>query len=164
MACHTFCIIVCKYNSKHYDDVVMGAMASQITSLTIVYSTVYSGADQRKHQSSASLAIVQGIHRGPVNSHKWPVTRKMSPFDGGIMRDLVITVSADFLGPNAVRPSESTALFFWYNSGVLLNMNTSSPITWYTEKCLLFNEIMWLIDVAYRCGFRCIHTSLSSMK
>ena len=50
---------------KHYDDVIMGAMASQITSLTIVYSTVYSGANQRKDQSSASLAFVQGIHRGP---------------------------------------------------------------------------------------------------
>ena len=70
----------------HYDDVIMGAMASQITSLTIVYSTVHSGADQRKHQSSASLAFVRGIHRGPVNSpHKWPVTRKMSPFDDVIM-------------------------------------------------------------------------------
>ena len=56
--------------------------ASQITSLTIVYSTVYSDADQRKHQSSASLAFVWGIHRGPVKSlHKWPVTRKMFPFD-----------------------------------------------------------------------------------
>ena len=55
-----------------------GMMASQITSLTIVYSTVYSGADQRKHQSSASLAFVRGIHQGAVNSpHKWPVTRKM---------------------------------------------------------------------------------------
>ena len=54
----------------------MGSMASQITSLTIVYSAVYSGEDQRKHQSSASLAFVRGIHRGPVNSpHKWPVTR-----------------------------------------------------------------------------------------
>ena len=41
----------------------MSAMASQIASLTIVNSTVYSGADQRKHQSSASLAFVQGIHR-----------------------------------------------------------------------------------------------------
>ena len=39
---------------------IMGAIASQITSLTIVYSTVYSGADQRKHQSSASLAFVNG--------------------------------------------------------------------------------------------------------
>ena len=56
----------------------MSAMASQIISLTIVYSTVYSGTDQRKHQSSASLAFVRGIRRGPVNSpHKGPVTRKM---------------------------------------------------------------------------------------
>ena len=65
----------------------MSAIASQITSLMIVYSFVYSDADQRKHQSSASLAFVRGIHRGPVNSpHKWPVTRKMFPFDDVIMR------------------------------------------------------------------------------
>ena len=55
----------------------MDAIASLITSHTIVYSTVYSDEVQRKHQSSASLAFVWGIHRGPVNSlHKWPVTRK----------------------------------------------------------------------------------------
>ena len=60
----------------------MGAIVSQITSLAIVYSSVYSGADQSKHQSSASLAFVWRIHRGPVNSpHKWPVTRKVFPFD-----------------------------------------------------------------------------------
>ena len=71
----------------HYTDVTMGAIASQITSLAIVYSTAYSGEYQRKHQSSASLAFVRGIHRGPVNSpHKWPVTRKMYPFDDVIMR------------------------------------------------------------------------------
>ena len=65
-------------HSYHYDDVIMGAIASLITSLTIVYSTVYSDADQRTHQSSASLAFVCGIHRGSVNSpHKWPLTRKM---------------------------------------------------------------------------------------
>ena len=70
----------------HYEDVIMGTMASQITSLTIVYSTVYSGADQRKHQSSASLVFVWGIHRRPVNSpHKGPVTRKMFRFDDVIM-------------------------------------------------------------------------------
>ena len=47
----------------HYSDVIMGTMASQTTSLTIVYTTIYSGADQRKHQSSAPLAFVRGIHR-----------------------------------------------------------------------------------------------------
>ena len=72
--------------SLYNSDVIMGAIASQITSLTIVYSTVYSDVDQRKHQSSASLAFVHGIHRGPANSpHKWPVTRKMFPFDDVIM-------------------------------------------------------------------------------
>ena len=70
----------------YYNDVIMGTIASQITSLTIVYSTVYSDGDQRKHQSSVSLAFVRGIHRGPVNSpHKWPVTRKIFPFDDVIM-------------------------------------------------------------------------------
>ena len=74
----------------------MSVRASQITSLTIVYSIVYSDADQRKHQSSASLAFVWGIHRGPVSSpHKGPVTRKMFPFDDVIMksamhRDLLV--------------------------------------------------------------------------
>ena len=73
-------------SASHYDDVIMDAIASQITSLTIVYSIIYSDADQRNHQSSASLAFVRGIHRGPVNSpHKWPVTRKRFPFDDVIM-------------------------------------------------------------------------------
>ena len=59
----------------------MSAMASQIIGISIVYSTVCSGADQRKHQSPASLACV-----GDVNSpHKWPVTRKGSTFDDVIM-------------------------------------------------------------------------------
>ena len=71
----------------HYDDVIMDSIASQITNLTIVYSTVHSGAEQRKHQSSASLAFVWEIHRWPVNfPHKWPVTRKMFPFDDVIMK------------------------------------------------------------------------------
>ena len=73
----------------HYNDVIMGTMASQITSLTIVYSAVYSGTNQRKHQSSASLAFVRGIHWVPVNTpHKGPVTRKILPFD-----DVIMTVS-----------------------------------------------------------------------
>ena len=61
----------------HYSEVIMGAMAFQITGVLIVYST-----DQRKHQSSTLLAFVRGIHRWPVNSlHKRPVMWKMFPFD-----------------------------------------------------------------------------------
>ena len=83
----------------HYDDVIMSAIASQITSLTIVYSIVYSDADQRKHQSSASLAFVQGIHRGPVNSpHKWPVTRKMLSFDDVIMSVATVALFPYYMG------------------------------------------------------------------
>ena len=75
------------YPFWHYSDVIMRTMTSQITSLTIVYSTVYSGANQRKHQSSASLAFVRGIHLWPMNSpYKGPVTRKMFIFDDVIMR------------------------------------------------------------------------------
>ena len=70
----------------HYNDFIMSAMASQITSLTIVYSTVYSGADQKKLKSSVSLSFVREIHRWQVNSpHKGQLTWKMFPFDDVIM-------------------------------------------------------------------------------
>ena len=69
------------YLTNHYNDIIVSTMASQITNVS-------SGADQRKHQSSASLAFVQGIHRSSVNSqHKEPVTWKMFPFD-----DVIITL------------------------------------------------------------------------
>ena len=88
MICYTYCfnerygneagktslseLMMTKSSDAYCDDAIMGAMAFQITSLTIVYSTVYSDADQRKHESSASLAFVRGIQRGPVNRcGKW---------------------------------------------------------------------------------------------
>ena len=87
----------------HYSDVIMSTMASQITSLSIVCTTVCSGADQRKHQSSTSLAFVRGIHRWPVNSpHKWPVTWKMFPFDDFVMG-----------GTKKARETGSTHLLEW---------------------------------------------------
>ena len=49
--------LVCRICTSHYNDVLTNEMASQITSLAIVYSTIYSGADQRKHQNSASWKI-----------------------------------------------------------------------------------------------------------
>ena len=96
--CCSFHTCVC--SSAHYCGVKMGTMPSHITSLTIVYSTVYSNANQRKYQSSASLAFVWGIHRSPVNSpHKWLVTRKIFPFDDVIMRTCIVSLrsnSTDF--------------------------------------------------------------------
>ena len=87
--------LFCWWNKEigiyHYSNVIMGAMASQISSLTIVYSSVYSAAGQRKHQSSASLAFARRFHRWPVNSpHKWPGTRNMFPFDDVIMIQYII--------------------------------------------------------------------------
>ena len=74
------------FKRHHYRDALMGSLASQITSLTIALSIVYSGADQRKLQSSALLAFVWRNHRRPVSfPHKGPVTRKMLPFDDAIM-------------------------------------------------------------------------------
>ena len=117
----------------HYNDVLMRAMASQIISLAIVYSSAYSGADQRRHQSSASLAFVRGIHRRPVNApHKGPVTRKMFPFDDVIMKcqsrihiqdqNLVITMPADILAPNGARPAAGTVMNEKLNMHVFLQV------------------------------------------
>ena len=97
----------------HYDDVIMTMLASQISSLPVVCSIVYSDVNQRKHQSSASLAFVREIHRGPVNfPHKWPVMRKMFPFDDVIMS---LVATHDLVLKN--RPSVSTMLtkywLFW---------------------------------------------------
>ena len=70
----------------HYNDVMMSSMASQITGMSVVYSTICSGTDQRKQQRSASLAFVRGNHWWPVNfPHKGPVTQKMFPLDDIIM-------------------------------------------------------------------------------
>ena len=80
---HTF---IATQTYMHYNGNIMSAMMYQITSLMIVYSSVYSGTDQRKHQNSASLVFVRGIHRWPVSSpHIGPVTRKMVPLDDVIV-------------------------------------------------------------------------------
>ena len=100
----------------HYGDVIMGTVASEITSLTIVYSTVWSDADQRKHQSSALLAFVRGIHRGPVNSpHKWPVTRKMFPFDDVIMVEVNMT---QYHVSNCLGPDRCETII-WTNTDII---------------------------------------------
>ena len=103
---------------EHYGDFIMGTIASQITSLTVVYSTVYSDAVQRNHQSSASLAFVWGIHRGPVKSpHKWLVTRKCFPFDNVIMG--IHHSPLDF--PLQRASNASLDVFFNVSLNILLN-------------------------------------------
>ena len=83
---------------KNCNAVIMRAMASQITSLTIVYSSIYSGTDRRKHRNSASLPFVGGIHWWPVNSpHKGTVTWKMIPFDDAIMKFIKCQHRADII-------------------------------------------------------------------
>ena len=85
-SCHVQ-YFTCTNHPFHYSGVIISVMASQITGVSLVYSTVCSGADQSKHQSSASLAFVRGSHRWPVNSpHIGPVTWKMFPFDDVVMR------------------------------------------------------------------------------
>ena len=107
----------------HHGDVIMGAIASQITSLMIVYSTIYSDVDQRKHQSFALLAFVRGIHRGPVNSpHKWPVTRKMFPFDDVFMYMLELKlIHVNNMPHRSVRCS--CQCLRWISPGVCWNYN-----------------------------------------
>ena len=114
----------------------MGAIAPQITSLTIVYSTVYSDADQRKHQSSASLAFVRGIHRGPVNSpHKWPVTRKMFPF-----HDVIMDGTS---GSTVLMTKTATYQFFTKPriSTIVFNKNDAEWVSLY-----LSNILIWLLS------------------
>ena len=91
----------------------MNMMASQITSLTIVYSTIDSGANQRKHQSFASLAFVSGIHRSPVNSpHKWPVKQKMFPFDDIVMNQAEFISKQSLDSQEAIAPIYVLALLY----------------------------------------------------
>ena len=130
----------------------MGTMMYQITSLTIVYSIAYSGADHRKHQSSASLAFVQGIHRWPVNSlHKGPVMRKMFPFDDIIMsceyhrrNQLTQTLHLHFrflmISFIEFRASFMFEIIFRENTITLLNQNQNMGLLWLNKKtcCLIY--------------------------
>ena len=104
----------------------MSATASQITGASIVCTTVFSGADQRKHQSSAPLAFVRGIHRWPVNSlHKGPGTQKVFPFDDVIM----INSAWQWLSVSMDRQRKATVwicvlfelLYIFYSTGGVLS-------------------------------------------
>ena len=106
-------------------------MASQITRLTSVYLTVYLGVDKRKHQSSASLAFVQGIHRSSVNSpHKGPVTRKMFPYDV-IMR--ISTCVCDWNETTVVCFEFIVIFRFWFYKHIKLEFVWKNSYLRYTK-------------------------------
>ena len=117
----------------HYSAIIMSAMASQITSVLSIYSHVCSGVDQRKHQSSASLAFVRGIHRWPVNSlHKGPVTREMFPFD-----DVIMEITSDLVdkhspytakGRFTIGPSDSKSGRYFSNHMSSVDWNWLSNV------------------------------------
>ena len=145
----------------------MGAITSQITSLTIVYSTVYSGADQRKHKSSASLAFVWGIHRGPVNSpHKWPVTRKMFPLDDVIMHVLIITLQ--YARQSALCAGQENSRFCLYVLFILVIRKTSIARLFVVPTQILMPKLWNTIciqspDLISRCRLTCIVFLISTM-
>ena len=96
-----------------YNDVIMSAMASQTTGVSFVYSSVCSGVDQRKRQSSTPLAFVRGIHRGQVVSpHKGPVTRKNDSIwwrhhgDGRAIRRLYYITFIDYKSVSVKNPQD----------------------------------------------------------
>ena len=126
----------------HYNDVIMGKMASQISRLTIVYSTVYSSADLRKYQSSAPLAFVREIHWGPVKSpHKGQVTRKMFPFDDVIMAAIGDHRTVD----NIYRwPIAGCNAVIWYED----NNQENCPSDVRQAKVPMKNELVLLYRIA----------------
>ena len=104
----------------HYDDVIMDEIASQITSLTIVYSAVYLDADQRKHQSSASLAFVWGFTG----------TRTKGQLRGKCF--------------HLMTSSWIIALLLWF--GIWrLHKNYSTPNMARLHKTLLNHELTWIM-------------------
>ena len=114
-----------------YNDVIINAMAYQITSLTIVYSNVYSGTDHRKHQSSASLAFVRGIHRSPVNSpHKGPVTQKIFPFDDVILdvRRLTYHTNNDISRTCYFNSCKTIFFIMWYHYLNRVNIGAAADL------------------------------------
>ena len=135
----------------------MSAMASQIIGVSVVCLTVYSGSDQRKHPSSASLALVRGIHRWPTNSpRKGPVTRKMSPFDDGWHYCLTVNGSLVCLSEDDI----SQKRFFFSGSVRIdtrqmeINCGVFLAAIW-TQECLATSaDLMFLMD--YVCLFVCV--------
>ena len=115
----------------HYSGVMMRAMASHSPAARMICSAIYSGADQRKRQSSASLAFVRGIHWWPVNfPHKKPVTRKRFPFGDVIMGFLC----AEFTGHRWIPLTKDSDgehwCFLWSAPEQTVEETIEMPVIW----------------------------------
>ena len=133
--------------TTHYNYVIMGAMASKSPASRLFTQPFIQGADQRKHQSSASLAFVRGIHRSPVNSpHKSPVTRKMFPFDDVIMESTLWMYMSTYCFPFVI--TEFNYLFISQCSPqvLLLLPRDNNPLS---EGSLSQRAIISVINVKY---------------
>ena len=139
-------VSLCSYGLfSHYIDVITNAMASQTTAVSIVYWAVCSGADQRKHRSSASLAVVRGIHRWPVEStHKGTITQKMFPFDDAIMSTTpVYCKRTDKLLDSIISTKHNfrTVLLFSHRTTLIYDNVTGTgiriPVTSFTNRIYL---------------------------
>ena len=137
-----------KTKSRYYThNVVTGPIVSQITSLTIVFSTVYLATDQRKHQSAASLVFLWGIHRRPVTSpHKWSVRRKMFPFDD------VIMTTADVASDDKVA-SLTHVRVFYEETLRLISIHTGFPFNCSFREQVIDRECITVFRES-KCGAR----------
>ena len=166
---HSACTVYISHNyhsiwdhvqlGSQYCDVIMGMIASQITSLTIVYSTVYSSIDQRKHQSFASLVFEARIHLLPVNSlRKCPVTPQMFPFD-----DVILILAMCILPPLVgVIFTIYEAAWMWtikrvrvYASNYIMH-STLDTILNVTEFCYLVSNCSWPVQTMWRSIADCL--------
>ena len=134
---HTVLMVFDVVTVQHYTDAIMTTMASQITSLTVVYSTVYSDANQRKHQSSASLAFVWGIHRD-----RW-IPRTKGQLRGECLHLMTsswvyvkISINSTHLQLNQCLCGIVTGTFRWCHMGVIVSQITGNSIVcWTTSSC-----------------------------
>ena len=145
-------------NEEYYEETVMSSrwpLNEHITGVSIVCSTVGWGANQRKHQSSPSLAFVRGIHRWLVNSpHIRPVTRTMFPFDD------VIMVRWTFTFEDRIYSMISTSLciFMFQLHELKANRNLHYRILCHFSSCCKYcNSAPPLISTSYT-GHNHCHT------
>ena len=124
----------------------MSKMSSQITSVSIVCSIIYAGADQTKHQSFASPAFVRGIYRWPVNSpKKGPVTRKMFLFDDVIMAEMETIVEPYCLYAQVMKSKENIMLFNYFGEKI----TNHRLVTAIDDDMLFKRNILSLVNTNY---------------